>query len=86
VGGLRLVVDILVEYFDSIAGRVENCLEPIGFTIGIFMPILLSHFDELKMSGCPGIILLPCHLDSMQEVHSDQIANCEVRIRHSFEG
>jgi len=39
---LRLVVDILVEYFDSVAGRVENCLEPIGFTIGIFCLILIS--------------------------------------------
>ena len=86
MGLLRLVVDILVEYFDSIAGLVENCLEPIGFTSGIFMPILLSHFDQVKMSGRPGIILLPCRLDSIQEVHSDQIANCEVRFRHSFEG
>ena len=36
------------------------------------------------MSCRPGIIVLPCHLDSIQEVHGDQIANCEVR--HSFEG
>jgi len=29
MGRLRLVVDILVEYFDSVAGRVENGLVPI---------------------------------------------------------
>jgi len=50
VGRLRLVVDILVEYFDSIAGLVENCLEPIGFTSGIFMPILLSEWPPRYFS------------------------------------
>jgi len=58
VGG----VFMLAEYSESMAGRVENYLEPIAFTIRIFMPILLSHFDELKMSGCPGITSLSLSL------------------------
>ena len=64
---LWLVVDILVEYFDSLAGHAYDSLEPVGFTTGTFVPMLLSHFDQFKMSGHPGIILLTCQLHSLQE-------------------